>query len=104
MFLITANLDFKDAKRKNPIQGYTYRPLLFFGTIIRSGLIVLDGNEYLEMGENYENRLIKIYFYKDLDVEKEFYVGRSFKMAEGSIQSGFIGTGIITEIIGVEEI
>ena len=45
--------------------------------------------------------LIKIYFYKD--VEKEFYVGRSFIMAEGSIQSGFIGTGVITEIIGIEE-
>jgi hypothetical protein len=103
MFLIKANLDFNDSKRKNPIQGDTYRPLLFFSIIIHSGLIVLDGNEYLEMGKSYENRLIKIYFYKDLDVEKEFYVGRSFIMAEGSIESGFIGTGIINQIIGIEE-
>ncbi|MEY3240022.1 MAG: hypothetical protein RIR11_1460 [Bacteroidota bacterium] len=104
MLLIKANLDFNDAKRKNPIQGDTYRPLLFFGTIIRSGLIVLDGNECLEMGKSYENRLIKIYFYKDLDVEKEFFVGRSFIMSEGGFETGFIGKGVITEIIGIEKI
>jgi hypothetical protein len=48
--------------------------------------------------------LIKIYFYKDLDVEKEFFVGRSFIMSEGGFETGFIGKGVITEIIGIEKI
>ncbi len=101
MFLIRADLFFDNKFRQIPITGNTYRPLLFFSDqIIRSGLIVLEADEVLEMTQSYNYRLIKIYFHKDLDTSKEFFVGRPFTMAEGG--TAVIGRGVITEIIGEE--
>lgn len=102
MFLIRADIELDNKFRTIPITGNVYRPLLFFSdNIIRSGLLVLDEGEILEMNKAYRNRLIKIYAYKDLDILKTFYVGREFIMAEGG--SAVIGKGKITEIIGEDE-
>ncbi len=101
MFLIKADLSFDNKFRQVPITGNTYRPLLFFSDkVIRSGLIVLEVDEVLEMTQSYENRLIKTYFHKDLNTDQEFFVGRSFIMAEGG--TAIIGRGVISEIIGEE--
>lgn len=101
MYSIIANIVLENEHRKTPIQGNAYRPLLFFSKdLVRSGLLVLDENEILEMDRAYDKRLIKLYFYKDLDTEREFYVGRTFTMAEGG--SAVIGKGVITEVIGEE--
>ena len=103
MFLLKANLDLTEKYRKRPIQGQTYRPILYFSnTCRRSGLIVLEPDEQLDMTLSYNDRLIKIYTHEDLDTNKEFFIGRQFIMAEGSPLSGLIGQGVITEIIGVE--
>ena len=101
MFSIKADLQFSNTRRKRPISGEPYRPILFFSEgLNRSGLIVLAPGEQLEMDQAYPDRLIKIYFYKDLDVTKEFYPGRPFVMGEGGAP---IGRGVITEIIGETE-
>ena len=49
------------------------------------------------MNKSYDNVLFKIYFYEDLEVENEFFIGRLFNILEGST---FIGSGVISEIIG----
>ena len=101
MYLFKANLAFQNDFRQKPITGNPYRPLLYFSNnVIRSGLLVLEKDEVFEMDQSYSDRLIKIYFYKDLDVEKEFFVGRAFTMAEGG--TAIIGQGVITEVIGEE--
>ena len=98
MYQIRANIQLSDKNRQQKISGNSYRPLLYFSdSIIRSGLIVLENYDYLEMDKSYENILLKIYFYKDLDCSKEFFIGRKFELREGSLS---IGDGIITEIIG----
>ena len=98
MYQIRANIQLNDKHRKQKISGDTYRPLLYFSdTVIRSGLIVLETHEFLEMSEYYKNILIKIYFYEDLNCEREFFIGREFELKEGSV---LIGDGIITEVIG----
>lgn len=103
MFLFKADLSFENTHRQTPITGNTYRPLFFFSDkVVRSGLIVLSDGESLEMTHSYKHRLVKIYFYKDLDVDGEFYAGRTFTMAEGG--SAIIGRGVITEVIGEEEL
>ncbi len=63
---------------------------------------MLEPDEQLNMNMSYNDRLIKIYSHKDIDIDKEFYIGRQFIMAEGSPSTGLIGHGIITEIIGIE--
>ena len=103
MFLIKADLTLSNEHREDPISGETYRPLLFFSNkVIRSGLLVLGENTSLQMDQAYKDILIKIYFHKDLDTTKEFYVGREFVLAEGGRAK--IGTGIITEVFGEEAI
>ena len=101
MFVIKADIQLTDQSRKNPIQGNTYRPMLFFSdTIIRSGLLVLEPGELLEMTGHYKNRTIKIYFHEDLDTEKEFYPGCEFTLRAGG--SALIGKGIVTAVPGKE--
>jgi hypothetical protein len=103
MFLIKVNFTLENTFRKGAIRGDSYRPIFFFSNNLnRSGLIVLDEGEELEMTGLYENRLVKIYFHKDIDPHKEFYVGRKFIMAEGSPRIGKIGEGVITDIVGEE--
>lgn len=98
MFYFRANIELTDEFRNTPIKGDSYRPLLFFpNNITRSGLILLRESEQLEMNGFYENRLIGIYFYKDLDTNNVFKVGTFFKLAEGI---KVIGSGNITESIG----
>lgn len=102
MFAFKADIQLTNEYRKTPIQGNTYRPLLFFSdTVVRSGLVVLAENEVLQMDEAYKDRLLKLYFYKDLDVDKEFFVGREFFMGESA--KNLIGKGVITAIIGEEK-
>ncbi len=98
MFSIKADLKFDSQERTKPISGTSYRPLLYFdqGKIVRSGLIVMEDNEVLEMHQVYNNRIINIYFYEDL--EQYFKIGQHFWMAEGS---STIGQGIIVEILGI---
>ena len=99
MYLFKANIHLSDKNRTKEIKGNNYRPLLYFSnTVIRSGLIDLEERLSLEMNKPYNNVLFKIYFYEDLDVENEFFIGREFEILEGST---FIGSGIISEIIGV---
>lgn len=99
MFLIKADISLTNENRKPPIKGDSYRPLLYLpNNVIRSGLIFIDKNEVLEMTESYSNRLIGIYFYKDLDIDKIFKLGAVFNLVEGS---KIIGIGKITEVIGV---
>ena len=62
-------------------------------------MVIPEGGK-LEMDQSYEDIVIKVYFYKDLEIEKEFFVGRTFIMAEGG--KAVIGEGIITEVIGEE--
>lgn len=97
-FNIIANIHLSDENRKQEIKGNNYRPLLSFSnTVIRSGLIDLEEKLSLKMNKSYDNVLFKIYFYEDLDVENEFFIGREFNILEGTT---FIGSGIISEIIG----
>lgn len=99
MYLIKANIQLIDALRQRPLQGETCRPLLFFAdNIIRSGLIFIQKEELLSMTEYYENRLIGIYFYKDIDYKNIFSVGAKFEIAEGT---AVIGYGEIVEVVGV---
>ncbi len=89
-----------DTNRQTPIVGDSYRPLLHLpNNIIRSGLVFINKFEQLEMDKYYENRLIGIYFYKDIDVQKVFAVGTIFKLAEGTT---LIGEGVITECLGTD--
>lgn len=98
MFIIKANIQFIDKYRQSAIRGNTYRPLLYFDNyVIRSGLIFIDNNELLHMDKSYNNRLIGIYFYKDLDYINIFKVGETFEIKEGTVLIGF---GEITEVIG----
>lgn len=98
MYLFKANIHLSDENRKQEIKGKSYRPLLSFSnTVIRSGLIDLEEKLSLEMNKSYDNVLFKIYFYEDLEVENEFFIGRLFNILEGST---FIGSGVISEIIG----
>ena len=77
-------------------------PNHFFGNnVVRSGLFILDEGEMLQMDNAYKNRLLKLYVYKDLDVNKEFFVGKEFFIAEGARY--LIGKGVITAIIGEEK-
>lgn len=102
MFLIRVNLTLTNQFRKTPIRGNSYRPLLYFSNqLIRSGLLVIDEGEELKMDQKYDNRLIKIYVYRDLDTKGEFFVGRTFILSEGGT-AGIIGEGVITEVIGEE--
>ena len=102
MFAFKADIQLTNEFRKIPIQGNTYRPLLFFGNnVVRSGLFILDEGEMLQMDNAYKNRLLKLYFYKDLDVNKEFFVGKEFFIAESG--RALIGKGVITAIIGEEK-
>lgn len=99
MYLIRANIHLNNEHRKEPISGTVYRPLLYFSSsIIRSGLMDLEDKSSLEMDKSYENILFKIYFYSDIDCEKEFFIGRKFDIAEGS---NLIGLGEIVDVIGI---
>jgi|GEM_PF-4647373 len=99
MYQIRASIHLNDEHRKDPIRGTAYRPLLYFSdSIIRSGLLDIEDKPFLEMGKFYENILFKIYFHLDLDCEKEFFIGRKFDLAEGSV---LIGSGEITDIVGI---
>ena len=98
MFDIKADIQLTNKYRKQSICGNTYRPLIFFGDgLIRSGLLKLEEEEYLEMDRAYKNRIIGIYFYDDNFAEK-IYVGQEIVLAEGPKE---IGYGCITEILGV---
>lgn len=99
MYQIRANIHLKNEHRKDPIGGIVYRPLLYFSnSLIRSGLMDIEDNSSLEMDKSHENILFKIYFYSDLDCEKEFFIGRKFDIAEGS---NVIGLGEIVDVIGM---
>jgi hypothetical protein len=101
VYLIRANIKLNNEHRKEPISGTVYRPLLYFSNlIIRSGLMDIEDKSFLEMDKFYENILFKIYFYSDLDCEKEFFMGRKFDIAEGS---NVIGIGEIIAVIGVAD-
>ncbi len=99
MFSFKADITFVDVYRKNPVPGPTsYRPLLFFSDKLnRSGEIWIEKGELLEMNQTYKDLLITIRVYQDLDPYKEFFVGRTFVLAEGV---PVIGVGKITTIIG----
>ena len=83
----------------NPLNGADFEILQI--NVVRSGLFILDEGEMLQMDNAYKNRLLKLYFYKDLDVNKEFFVGKEFFIAEGARY--LIGKGVITAIIGEEK-
>ncbi len=99
MFNIKADFIFTKEKESGPIIDQNpFRPLLWFsGSVIRSGLVVMEEGEVLYIKHQYYNRPIGIYFYKDLDTKKEFYPGREFKMTSGLLE---IGHGVITEVLG----
>ena len=98
MFYIKSNIKLTDVNRKNPLQGSTCRPLLFFSNgLIRTGLIIISPDETLDMTGIYHDRLIGIHFYKDINPFNDFVEGTGFDMREGSL---LIGTGIVTECLG----
>lgn len=103
MFNIKANIFFTHKRKSGPLAATSigpYRPILLFSEQVkRSGLIVIGEEELLFDHVMYEDRLIQIYFYKDLNTSKEFFAGREFLMGEGSF---VVGHGVITEVLGEE--
>ncbi len=98
MFFIKADICLTDVNRKNPLQGTTCRPMLYLpNNIIRTGLLFIGGDEVLDMTKCYDDRLLGIYAYKDINPFSVFAVGTNFQLAEGSI---LIGNGVITKCIG----
>ncbi|MCC6723321.1 MAG: hypothetical protein IT258_02335 [Saprospiraceae bacterium] len=99
MFVIKANLTFVNVYRSKPLAPPFYRPLLFFSDkLIRSSEIPIAENEALNLDCTYDQRIVKIPVYKDILIEKEFFVGRNFIMKEGA--TAVVGFGEITEILG----
>jgi len=96
MFYPTANITLNDTHTKTPLQGNTYRPILYFDDITpRSGLINIKEGEKLEMAKTYKNRELGIYFYDD-EVIRNLIIGKKFTMGEGA---STIGSGVITYIL-----